>query len=73
MQTDDDGHTEGTPPDGGAYASTDNDISERESLMDESMYMFNSDDELGEDVNISFESNCETGLPTRVHQGITVV
>ena len=41
--------------------------------MDESMYMFNSDDEQGEDVNISFESNCETGSPTRAHQGITVV
>ena len=73
MQTDDDGYTECTPPDTRAYASPDNDISRRESLMDQSMHIFNSDDELGEHVNISFESNCETESPTHAHQGTTAV
>ena len=60
----DDGHTECTHPQIGVCASPEkSDISDNESLIDKSICVFNSDDDQGDDINISFESTGEAGSP----------
>ena len=64
MKSVDGGHTECTQPEIGACTSPDkSDISDIESLIDESMCVFNSDDDQANDINISFESTGELGSP----------
>ena len=64
MKSVDGGHTECTQPEIGTCASPDkSDISDIESLIDESMCVFNSDDDRANDINISFESTGELGSP----------
>lgn len=58
------GHTKCTQPEIGAYANPDkSDISDIKGLIDESMCVFNSDDDQTNDINISFESTGELGSP----------
>lgn len=65
----DDGPTECTAPQE-ISAHDESDISGAESSIDKSMCGFNSDDDQGDDVDISFVSTCEPGSPQFSHGGM---